>query len=154
VSDVRELFDVIGGVSDADLSRELSELEGRAELIRAALQYRQRREAGPGGQTVALGRAVEHDEAHPMRRPPPQGRRRAVLMVMRENPAHVWAYSGFREELITRGLLENTERANHALGVAMGKMVKDRLLERPERGFYKLAAPDQPALADERGEDR
>ena len=151
MSDVRELFDVIGGVSDADLSRELSELEGRAELIRAALQYRQRREAGPGGQTVALGRAVEHDEAHPMRRPPPQGRRRAVLMVMRENPAHVWAYSGFREELITRGLLENTERANHALGVAMGKMVTDGLLERPERGYYRLAPTDQAVLADERG---
>jgi len=139
MSESSDLLKAVSEMSDRDLAREIGNREEDLELLRAVWQYRKRREPASAStpQTLTLGRAVEHNQARPLRRP--QSRRQTILAVMREAPDRAWAYQEFREELVRRGLLEDTEQANHALSVAMSKMVKLRQLERPERGYYQLA---------------
>jgi hypothetical protein len=153
MSGINELVQVIDGMSEADLTRELDELEERVEMIRFALHYKQTRrkaDAPPAPQE----RAHELETERPASRRPPKNRRRAILALMHDFPGKVWRYQEVREAMIERGWLDPDERANHALGVAMSKMASLGQLERPERGYYRLPGPNQPALADERGEDR
>ena len=149
MSDVGDLFQMIGSMSDADLTRELAELEGRAELIRAALHYRQSRRPHLSAADQLGPQPGEPPGPDPARRP--QSRRPGILRLMREQPRHRWPFRQVRDELIRRGELRDDERDTHALGVAMGKMVTGGLLERPERGYYRLAPTDQAVLADKRG---
>jgi len=147
MSGINDLVQVIEGMSEEDLTRELDALEERADLIRFALTYIRGRGRTTTPAEPQIGVREPVSQISPRR--PPQNRRKAILALMGEQPDRTWHYRDFRAEMIRNGWLEPDARADHALGVAMGKMVKDGLLHRPERGYYRLAPTDQAGLGDD-----
>jgi hypothetical protein len=82
-------------------------------------------------------------------------KRIAVLRLLSETPGRTWRLADIRKTLIDRDWLEDSERARHALQVALLGMAKRGELEKPRTGFYRLATDATVSLGtstDEPGE--
>jgi hypothetical protein len=156
-SEVDQLVELLEGVTEDALRRELRELEKRANLIRAALRFKeQESEAGVSAGTTAesspvpaeLNPATARSNATAETTTPeaPITMRGAVLTLLAENPNRPWKQAEIRQALVRRGWMPSDESRAHYLGVVLSKMARNGELERPERGYYKqLATPDREA---------
>jgi hypothetical protein len=102
-------------------------------------------QSGAEGETRA---ATTTDQRHPPKR-------MAVLRLLSETPGRTWRLADIRKTLVERGWLEDSDRARHALQVALLGMAKRGELEKPRTGFYRLATDETASVGtntDEPGE--
>jgi len=68
-----------------------------------------------------------------------------VLNLLERDEYHEFRLAEIRDHLIEGGLMEDTPRARHALEMTVVNMTKRGELERPRKGFYKIAQGDVQA---------
>jgi hypothetical protein len=83
---------------------------------------------------------------------PYPAKRLAVLRLLSESPGRALRLSDIRSALVHRGWLEDSDKARHALQVALLGMAKRGELEKPRTGFYRMATDGGITETDEPGE--
>jgi hypothetical protein len=155
-SEVDQLVELLEGVTEDALRTELRELEKRANLIRAALRFKEEEsQPGASGGTAAesspvnleLSPATARSHATMEITTPdaPITMRQAVLTLLAENPNRPRKQAEIRQALMRRGWMPPDESRAHYLGVVLSKLARNGELERPERGYYKLPTRDRGA---------
>ena len=110
---------------------QLEELERERGSIEAAIaSFRRRLEI--------WGAMRAHAQGHGDKVPKPR-KRDAVLNLLEQDPGRTFALSEIRDRLITDGLLEDSDKARHALDVTLSNMRRRGEVTRVRKGFYRLA---------------
>lgn len=112
------------------IRQHLRELRERKGTIEAAIESLDRR--------LAVWSAMRsHASGHDVASPP--SKRDGVLNLLERDPNHDFRLAEIRDHLTEGGLMEDSAKARHALEMTVVNMTKRGEIERPRKGFYRIA---------------
>lgn len=126
------------------LQAQLQELNRRAQERSYALTLKQMLAQRPQGlpQAVAAPVAPRPSTTAQFGETDIEGKREAILDVLRQNPNRAWSPAQIRKILAERGIPDPD--AGTPIRNLMWRMARDGLLDRPRAGVYALGGPNVP----------